>query len=90
MTTFYRLKPPAKENPPTEDQDSTRETSEDPAATAPSDVHGQGARKDEGDGTDIGGDTDDEQTFSEWRVHPRVTPRKDMALQVKSGLDNVS
>lgn len=24
----------------------------------------------------------EEEEFSEWRVHPRVTPRKDMALQV--------
>lgn len=24
-----------------------------------------------------------EHSFSEWRVHPRVTPRKDTALQVK-------
>lgn len=61
-----------------------------------SDDDGRGARKDERGPADVGvektndEETEDGQTFSEWRVHPRVTPRKDIALQVKSGLHNVS
>ncbi|CAM9674333.1 unnamed protein product, partial [Pylaiella littoralis] len=87
---LLRLKHRSKENPPTDDQDSTSETSQDPAAKTSSIDDGQGSRKDEGDATEVGGgttieaETEDEQTFSEWRVHPRVTPRKDIALQVIS------
>lgn len=36
-----------------------------------------------GGGGGTSGEDDDDNEFSEWRVHPRLTPRKDSALQVK-------
>lgn len=34
------------------------------------------------------GETEEEE-FSEWRVHPRLTPRRDMALQVGCAMRGV-
>lgn len=73
--------PGATENPTTED------------AGAASSAKGQSRRKksrgnaDTGLGTELQGkeegeEEDDEHKFSEWKVHPRWTPRKDIALQV--------
>lgn len=70
-----------------QDQGSTDGTSEDP--TASSQGGRRGTRKGGGAAADVDQEeetnqeeTEDEQEFSEWRVHPRLTPRKDMALQV--------
>ena len=70
----------AAEQPATEDAEDTR---------AASPVKGQiGSKKsrgnaDSGQATELRGDEEDDQhKFSEWKVHPRWTPRKDTALQV--------
>lgn len=75
--------PGATDNPATED------------AGAASSAKGQSSRKksrgnaDTGLATELRGkheeegeEEDDEHKFSEWKVHPRWTPRKDIALQV--------
>eukprot|EP00752_Nemacystus_decipiens_P016546 g14788.t1 len=95
---LLRLKPPAKESPPKdekpkgtvdnqEEQGPTGGTSENP--TASSEEYVRNARKGGRAAADVDREetkkgTEDEQEFSEWRVHPRTTPRKDMALQVIS------
>ncbi|CAM9963940.1 unnamed protein product [Ectocarpus sp. 12 AP-2014] len=97
---LLRLRPSTAKNLPTEQKLGTTgtdqggqqpigETKEDPTITASSEVDGRGAGKGVALGSiGQGGETpiqeEDEQAFSTWRVHPRMTPRKDQALQVIS------
>ncbi|CAM9417678.1 unnamed protein product [Scytosiphon promiscuus] len=97
---LLRLKPPIEYTPSTyrdntdqmrQDQDSTHENTEGVATKTSAEDHERGAKKDGRQGpTGTGaeaikqGDTEDEFQFSEWKVHPRMSPRKDLALQVIS------
>lgn len=93
-----RLERSAEESPPTEEkpkvgenqeeQESNDGTLEDPTALASfeddrrGESKGGGATADVDRGATHQEETGDENEYSEWRVHPRVTPRKDIALQV--------
>lgn len=85
------------QEPETTGKDQEEPDSRDGTSENSTQDSGRGLGADGGVAVDVGrekanqDETADEQSFSEWKVHPRVTPRKDVALQVrKNGIVKVN